>query len=196
MFARFLPALLFLPIAALAAPVDFARDVLPILSDACFHCHGPDEKKREAELRLDTKEGLYRTVDGVTVVAPGKPEVSDLVVRITSKDPDEVMPPPKANRTLKPDQIETLKRWVAEGAPFGRHWSFEPMKRFAAGSIDGFVHERLQKEGLTLAPEADRERLIRRVSFDLTGLPPTPAEADAFLPDQSSNAYEKVVDRL
>src|SRR5437870_2148150 len=124
MLARFLPALL-LPIAVTAAPVDFARDVLPILSDACFHCLGPDEKKREKELRLDTKEGLYRTVDGVTVVAPGKPEASDLVVRITSKDRDEVMPPPKANRTLKPEQIEVLKRWVAEGAPFGKHWAFE-----------------------------------------------------------------------
>jgi mono/diheme cytochrome c family protein len=117
MFARFLPALL-LPVAAMAAPVDFAREVLPILSDACFHCHGPDEKKREAELRLDTKEGLYRTKDDITVVAPGKPEASELVLRITSKDRDEVMPPPKANRTLKPEQVEVLKRWVAEGGTF------------------------------------------------------------------------------
>src|SRR4030095_1439966 len=103
-----------------AASVDFARDVLPVLSDACFACHGPDEKKREAKLRLDTKEGLYRTLEGVTVVAPGKPDESDLVTRISSKDRDEIMPPPKANRQLQPAEIAILKRWVAGRGPCGR----------------------------------------------------------------------------
>ena len=201
MFVRILPALLF-PAVAFAAPVDFARDVLPVLSDACFHCHGPDEKKREAELRLDTREGLYRTLDGVTVVTPGKPEASELVLRITSHDRDEAMPPPKANRTLKPEDVAMLKRWVAEGAPFGMHWAFQPMHRFDANGsaapehIDAFVRERLEKEGLALSPEADRERLIRRVSFDLTGIPPTPDEVDAFQADASPQDYERVVDRL
>ncbi|HET6407872.1 MAG TPA: c-type cytochrome domain-containing protein, partial [Chthoniobacteraceae bacterium] len=116
-------AIISLPLLAPGTPVDFARDVLPILSDACFHCHGPDEKQREAKLRLDTKEGLYRSSDGITVVVPGKPGDSDLVVRVTSKDRDEVMPPPKANRQLTPPEIATLQRWVAEGAPFGRHWA-------------------------------------------------------------------------
>src|SRR5262245_29388704 len=115
-------ALLTLPLLASAAPVDFSHEVLPILSDVCYRCHGPDEKERKAKLRLDTKEGLYRSKDGVTVVAPGKTDESDLVVRVESKDPDEVMPPPKANRQLKPEEIAILKRWVAEGAPFGMHW--------------------------------------------------------------------------
>jgi hypothetical protein len=184
------------PLLGSAAPVDFARDVLPILSDACFHCHGPDEKKREAKLRLDTKEGLYRTEEGITVVAPGKPDDSDLVVRILSKDRDEVMPPPKSNRQLKLEEIATLKRWVAEGAPFGRHWAFEPMKKPQAPGIDAFVEAKLKDEGLAFSPEADRERLIRRVTFDLTGLPPTLQEIDAFVADQSPSAFEKVVDRL
>jgi hypothetical protein len=183
-------------LSSAAPPVDFARDVLPILSDACFHCHGPDEKERKAKLRLDTKEGLYRTEDGITVVAPGKPDDSDLVVRVESKDPDEIMPPPKANRQLNPDEIAILKRWVGEGAPFGRHWAFEPMKKLAGSGIDKFVETKLEEEKLTFSPEADRERLIRRVTLDLTGLPPTLAEIDAFIGDQSPMAFEKVVDRL
>jgi hypothetical protein len=193
---RLLVHIFTIPVIASAAPVDFARDVLPILSDACFACHGPDEKKREAKLRLDTKEGLYRTEDGVTVVAPGKPDDSDLVVRISSKDRDEVMPPPKANRQLKSEEIAILKRWVAEGATYGRHWAFDPMKKIQASGIDEFVEAKLKEEKLAFSPEADRERLIRRVTFDLTGLPPTLAEIDAFLSDQSPSAFEKVVDRL
>jgi len=199
---RFLFPALLLPLAAVAAPppVDFSHEILPLLSDACFHCHGPDENKREAKLRLDTKEGLYRTLDGFTVVAPGKPDESELVLRVTSKDRDEIMPPPKAARQLKPEEIALLKRWVAEGAPFGKHWAFEPMKKAAppgAGDpIDAFVQARLQAAGLDLAPEAGRERLLRRVTFDFTGLPPTLAETDAFLADQSPDAFARVVDRL
>jgi hypothetical protein len=188
--------------SALAGEVDFSRDVLPILSDACYHCHGPDENRRKAKLRLDTKDGLFRTVDGVTVVAPGDVKKSELVVRITSDDEDEVMPPKKAVRQLTLAEIETLKNWVAQGAKWGRHWSFEPMKRVAAtesgsAGIDALVLAKLQDAGIAaLAPEADRERLLRRVTLDLTGLPPSVADQDAFLADPSPNAYEKVVDRL
>jgi hypothetical protein len=191
--------------AAVAKEVDFSRDVLPILSDACYHCHGPDENRRKAELRLDTKDGLFRTLDGITVVAPGKVKDSELVTRITSTDEEEVMPPRKAVRQLKPAEIETLKEWVAQGAKWGRHWAFEPMRKSAppagarpAGNpIDAFVLAKLQQANIpALSPEAGKERLLRRVTLDLTGLPPTLAEQDAFLADTSPNAYEKVVDRL
>lgn len=189
--------------ARAAAPVDFRRDVLPILSDACFRCHGPDEGSREGhDLRLDTKEGLFRTRKDVTVVKPGDVDASELVVRTSSTDEDEMMPPPKAQRKLKPEEIATLRRWVAEGAPWSVHWSFvpisaaEPPKATSTGAIDAFVRAKLAAEKLSPAPEADRERLLRRVTLDLTGLPPTPAEADAFLADQKSDAYERVVDRL
>ena len=141
-----------------ARDVDFGLDVRPILSDACFRCHGPDEKARKAELRLDQKEGIFRTKDGVTVVTPGKLAESELVTRITSDDPDEQMPPPKANRRLKPEEIELLKRWVAEGAKWGGHWAFTPPREPAVprvkqrdwpkNEIDSFVLARLEREGL------------------------------------------------
>lgn len=192
--------------ASAAPPVDFARDVLPLISDACFRCHGPDEKAREGDLRLDSKEGLYRILDGKAVVKPGKPEESELVRRLLSTDPDEVMPPPAAARHLKPEEIAKLKQWVAEGAPWGKHWAYEAMQRPAPPAVkqaewvrrplDRFVLARLEAEGLKPSPEADRERLLRRVTLDLTGLPPTPQEMDAFLADASPEAYEKVVDRL
>ena len=117
-------ALVAVPVRAADPPVDFARDVLPILSDNCFHCHGPDEKARKAKLRLDTKEGAFRVRDGEAVIVPGKSAESELVRRITADDPDEVMPPPKSNRKLTPQQIETLKRWVDQGAKWGQHWAF------------------------------------------------------------------------
>jgi len=189
---------------AVAKDVDFSRDVLPILSDACYHCHGPDEGHRKAKLRLDTKEGIFRTVDGVTVVAPGDLKKSELVSRITTDDEEDIMPPRKAVRQLKPAEVETLKSWVAQGARWGQHWSFEPMKHIAppggatgAAAIDALVSAKLKEAGITnFAPEADRERLLRRVTLDLTGLPPSLAEQDAFLSDSSPGAYEKVVDRL
>ncbi|MDQ3624237.1 MAG: DUF1553 domain-containing protein, partial [Verrucomicrobiota bacterium] len=189
-----------------AAPVDFGREVLPILSDACFACHGPDEKARKADLRLDTKEGAFRTQDGITVIKPGDLELSELVLRITSHDKDEVMPPPKAPRTLKAEEIALLKRWVAEGAGWGKHWAFEPMQtpappetgraEWARNEIDRFVLARLEQEKLAPSPEAGKERLIRRVTLDLTGLAPTPAETDAFLADSSSGAFATLLDRL
>jgi hypothetical protein len=185
-------------------PVDFRRDVLPILSDACFRCHGPDEGTRKAKLRLDTKDGLYRTLHGLTVVAPGSAAESELVLRIKSHDEEEVMPPRDSMRQLKPAEISLLERWVTEGAPWSAHWAFTPLAATpstpAATSpdspIDTMVRRPLQREGLAPAPEADRERLLRRVTFDLTGLPPTPAEIDAFVHDRSPQAYERVVDRL
>jgi hypothetical protein len=197
-------------IAAGAAPVgaqdkvDFARDVLPILSDACFKCHGPDEKARKGDLRLDTKEEALAK-DGPIV--PGKSADSRLVERITSEDAELVMPPPKANKKLKPEQVATLKKWIDQGANWGQHWSFVPPKRPSVPSIrapqsairnpiDAFVLARLEKAGLKPSSEADKERLIRRVTLDLIGLPPTPEEVDAFLKDADPNAYEKVVDRL
>ena len=202
-----LPAIGILPfavLAATAAPIDFRQDVLPIISDACFRCHGPDEAKREAHLRLDSKEGLYRTREGFTVVKPGKPAESEIVLRTSSTDPDEVMPPRDAVRRLTTAEIATLKRWVAEGAPWSKHWSFTPVAKVkppairekVASPIDTFIRARLRTEQLAPAPEADRERLLRRITLDLTGLPPTPAESDAFLADRSSRAFEKVVDRL
>jgi mono/diheme cytochrome c family protein len=178
--------------AAFAAPVDFAREVRPILSDACFHCHGPDEAKREAKLRLDTPEGLYRTLDGVTVVTPGRPEASELILRVLSQDRDEVMPPRKAVRQLQPAEIETLRRWVAEGAPYGQHWAFAPMQPYdAQASIDTFLPAH--------GPEASPARLARRLAFDLTGLPPTLEQIDrlATASGESHKAQaEKLIDEL
>jgi hypothetical protein len=188
------------------AKVDYARDVLPILSDACYHCHGPDENARKAKLRFDTKDGAFRVKDGTTVFSPRKDGVSEIVRRITSTDPDEKMPPEDGVRKLTPAQIDTLKRWVEQGAPWGVHWAFIAPKKSATPAttnpgwvrnpIDAFVLARLDQEKLKPSPEADRSTLIRRVTFDLTGLPPTPAEIQAFVDDKSDNAYEKVVDRL
>jgi hypothetical protein len=192
-----------------AETVDFNRQILPILSDACFHCHGPDSATREAKLRLDQRDGLFRTRNEVTVVTPGHPETSELFIRVTSKDEEEMMPPPKANRRLTSGEVDLLRRWIAAGAPWGMHWSFVPPQRPAVpklanvaatrrvqNPIDAFVFARLEKEKLMPAPEADRATLLRRVTLDLTGLPPTPAELDAFLADHAPDAYQRVVDRL
>ena len=194
---------------ALAAPatkaVDFNREVLPILSENCFHCHGPDEKTREAKLRLDTKDGLLRSQK--PVVIPGKATASELFKRLVTKKSDDLMPPPKSKKALTPAQIETVRRWIDSGANHATHWAFTPPTRppvptirssqFAIrNSLDSFIAARLAKDGLRPSPEAPRETLIRRVTLDLTGLPPTPAEVDAFLADTSPKAYEAVVDRL
>lgn len=192
-----------------AAPrkLDFNRDIRPILSDNCFACHGFDAKKRKADLRLDVPEGALAVVDGIQAVKPGDPAGSEAIKRILSSDEDEVMPPPEAHKKLTAKQIETLKQWIAEGAGYRKHWSFElPIKPVVPrlggaeasvrNEIDAFVLERLQSEGLGFSPEAPKEQLIRRLTFDLTGLPPTPAEVDEFLADASADACEKIVDRL
>src|SRR6476646_8916056 len=136
-------------------PVDFSRDVLPILSDNCFFCHGPDEKARKAQLRFDTKEGACRVRDGEAVIVPGKSGSSELIRRLTAEDSDERMPPPKSNRHLTAKQIDTLKRWIDQGAKWGQPWAFTPLEKPAGpASIDQFVRARLEREGLKPLPEA------------------------------------------
>jgi hypothetical protein len=184
--------------------VNFSRDILPILSDNCFFCHGPDPNHRQADLRLDTKEGALRTKD--PIVIPGKNSESELILRVTSDDKEERMPPPKSNRVLKPQQIELLKRWIDEGAVWGRHWAYDaPMRpqppmvndeSWPKNAIDRFVLARLEQEGLPPNAAASKESLIRRVTLDLTGLPPSPEEIDPFLRDGSDKAFESLVDRL
>lgn len=188
-------------------PVNFSRDILPILSDHCFQCHGPDEQGRQAELRLDTLAGSRgKGESGEFAVVPGAPEKSELVRRITASDPSERMPPQSINRNLSPAQIDLLQRWVREGAPWGKHWAYETPQRPAipadqAGKearnpLDAFVLQRLHREGLSPAPEAPKHTLLRRVSLDLIGLPPTPTELSAFQNDPSPDAFERQVDRL
>ncbi len=180
-----------------AEPVVFNRDIRPIFSDNCFACHGFDAKKRKAKLRLDTEEGAYRpNEDGVAAIKPGDLAGSDAWVRILSTDPDEQMPPPKSHKKLTPQQRDLIKRWIEQGAKYQRHWAFEPPVRAGPQTLDGFIRARLEQEKLAPSPEADRETLIRRVTFALTGLPPTPAEAQAFAADQAPGAYEKVAERL
>ena len=192
----------FTQLARAQEKIDFARDVLPILSNHCFQCHGPDEKARKGDLRLDTKEDALRKQGAVIV--PNKSSESEFIKRIESADPNEAMPPRKANKPLKPEQVAVLKKWIDQGASWGTHWSFvkpvrpvPPSTKYPTQNvIDTFVLARLEKEKLTPSAGADKERLIRRVTLDLTGLPPTPEEVDAFLKDDSPGAYETVVDRL
>ena len=210
-----LPVLLLQGLAALAwanpgdpaaAVPDFVKEIRPILADHCFSCHGVDEKARKAKLRLDEREAAI----AAKALKPGDVEGSELYKRLLSHDPEEIMPPPESKKPLKPEQIELLRRWVAGGAPYAKHWAFvppvaapvpvlpasSPDKSRVSDPIDAFLADRLQKEGLTFAPPASREVWLRRVSFDLTGLPPSLAGQDAFLADKSPDAFEKVVDRL
>jgi hypothetical protein len=187
--------------------ISYGRDIRPILADNCFACHGPDAKQRKAKLRLDTRAGaLAESRSGEHAIVPGKPDESALVERISAEEPSLRMPPKKSGKHLTPAQIDLLRRWVAEGATYTLHWAFVPPMRQALpkvkntawpkNSVDHFILARLEREGLQPSPEADRTTLIRRVTLDLTGLPPTPVEVDAFLADTSPNAYEKLVDRL
>ncbi|MDP4775171.1 MAG: PSD1 and planctomycete cytochrome C domain-containing protein [Opitutales bacterium] len=181
--------------AAGAEPVRFGRDVLPILSDNCFSCHGQDESHRKAKLRLDLREDALAK----EAFVPGKPEVSALIERIITTDDDELMPPPESHKPrLTAAQVDILRRWIAEGAVWGRHWAFEAPEQAAVTGhpVDDFVGRKLAAEGLKPAAEAPRHTLLRRLSFDLTGLPPTEAETNAFLADKSPDAYERAVDRL
>jgi hypothetical protein len=188
------------------AEVDFNRDVLPILSDKCFHCHGPDNETREADLRLDVQDDMFGERDGHKIVSPGNSQQSELVQRIRSQDADQRMPPADSKRQLSPAEIDVLTAWVDEGAKWTKHWAFEVPRRAALPSvrqiewtrnaIDHFVLNRLEVESLAPSPPASRETLIRRVTLDLTGLPPDPDEIDAFLNDDSPNSYERLVERL
>ncbi|MBO0857999.1 MAG: PSD1 domain-containing protein, partial [Chloracidobacterium sp.] len=181
-------------------PVRFGRDVLPILSANCFTCHGPDDKNRQAGLRLDLEESAKAKRRSGFPVIPGEPEKSLIIRRLTSADPDMVMPPPGTHRNVRPDQIEILRRWIAEGAKWGKHWSFEPVARPITPTgqhpIDALVSAALAKKGLKLRPPAAPQTLVRRLWLDLIGLPPTPEIADKFAADPSPRAYERMVDDL
>jgi uncharacterized membrane-anchored protein YhcB (DUF1043 family) len=186
--------------------IDFQRQVRPILSDNCFRCHGPDKGTRMAGLRLDLREGALALRKNGAVIVPGKPDASLLIKRIYSDNPGFRMPPAFSHKTLTQEQKDTFRRWIEQGAPWTQHWAFVPPKKPAPpevktpawprNDLDRFILAKLEANGLEPAPEADRRTLIRRVTLDLSGLPPTPAEVDAFLKDKSRVAYEKVVDRL
>ncbi|HMF16011.1 MAG TPA: PSD1 and planctomycete cytochrome C domain-containing protein, partial [Gemmataceae bacterium] len=190
-----------------APRIDFARQIRPILSENCFRCHGPDHEERKAKLRLDIKASAFGKLrSGGHAIVPGNSKKSELIARITDQDPSVRMPPAKINKHLTPQQIELLRQWIDQGAEWHEHWAFVPPARpelpkvkkkdWPRNGIDHFILARLEKEGLQPSPETDRATLIRRLTLDLTGLPPTPAEVNAFLADKSPNAYEKVVDRL
>ncbi len=194
-------ALLWCSTDCLAEDVDYNRDIRPILSDHCFACHGPDATHREADLRLDIEESAKESA-----IRPGHPEKSELVARITSNDPEQIMPPKDGGKPLSPQEIEQLTRWIQAGADYAPFWAYQPPQSFPEPRvqlvswpmnwIDRFLLARWEKEGLAPAPDAEKVTLLRRITFDLTGLPPTPAEVDDFLADDSASAYEQVVDRL
>lgn len=200
------PFLLFFILAyafsAPAAEISFSHDIRPILAENCFYCHGQDPNKRKADLRLDVRDAALEH----KAFVPGNPEQSDLIARLLTDDEEELMPPPKSNRKLTSHQKDLLKQWIKEGAKYEKHWTFETPVRpelpavkksdWIRNDIDRFVLAKLEAKGLQPSPEADRATLIRRVSLDLTGLPPTVAEVDAFLADTAPDAYEKLVDRL
>jgi len=204
-FAMFAGSLLeVVSVTADDRPITFNRDIRPILSDKCLHCHGADENSREGELRLDDAQDVRIDRGGYRVIVAGKPQESELLRRIVTNDEDERMPPDN-NKQLSPPETELIRRWIQQGAKYQDHWAFIPPTRavvrseLAVGTwnaIDHYVLARLEHEALKLAPETNRATLLRRVSLDLAGLPPTPQELDAFLADKSDRAYETVVDRL
>jgi len=196
-------------------PIRFGRDILPILSTTCYACHGPDASQRKANLRFDLEEDAKAEHDSGVPIVLGKPDDSTLIQRITSTDPDVVMPPPDAHRELKPEQIVTLQKWVAEGAKWGRHWSFEPVERPQIpvsqnsrrslrerngppdnSPIDTLNANTLVSHGLAIRPSAEPHQLARRIWLDVIGLPPTPEAADTFAANPSDAAYEKMIDDL
>ncbi len=182
--------------AAADAP-DFNREVRPILSRYCFKCHGPDDKSRKGKLRLDVRESATKEAkSGAIAIVPGKTDESELCVRIFSTDKDDAMPPPETKQELTAEQKDILKRWIATGADYQPHWAFAAPRKGALDSVDAFIDARLAKAGLQRSPEADRATLIRRVSYDLIGLPPTPEEVVAFETDHAPDAYKRLVDRL
>jgi hypothetical protein len=190
-----------------ASKTDFNHDIRPILTENCFKCHGPDDGARKAGLRFDLRsETLKPTRSGGTPIVPGAPEKSELIARVTATDPKKHMPPAESGKKLSPAQTETLRRWILEGAPYATHWAYvkptrPPLpgvkdKSWPRNPIDYFILARLEREGLKPSAPADKLTLARRVALDLTGLPPTPEQADAFVADSSPRAYEDLVDRL
>lgn len=203
-------ALLLASLSGLAAEdIRFNRDIRPILSENCFYCHGQDPKHREAGLRLDVRDEAIKANEGVTAIVPGKPEQSEILKRLLSHDADEQMPPPESNRKVTPAQIELIRRWIAQGAPYEKHWAFVPPAKVPAPKVadlawarqpfDRFVLAKLEAEKLKPSPEAKPAAWLRRASFDLTGLPPTPAEIAAFEADvglRGDQAYLTAARRL
>jgi hypothetical protein len=209
-------SLLWLALLLLATPVRlvaadgpdfFTSKVRPILASHCFKCHGPDDKTRKARLRLDVREETLKPARSrKRAIVPGQPAASELIARIFSEDETEVMPPPSTKLQLSKEQKEILKRWIADGATYSQHWAFVPPRRPVVPSVkqtawprnplDRFVLARLEREGLKPSPQADRYTLVRRLYLDLIGMPPTPAEADAFLDDRRADAYERLVEQL
>jgi len=216
MFNRLLPAVWWLGLATTASLpaaekvvpdiVRFNRDVRPLLASNCYNCHGQDEKVRKGHLRLDTREGALDRKKRDPVIVPGKPQASELFLRISSSEPTERMPPVKTGKVLSARDVAVLKKWIEQGANWEEHWSFVAPKKpalpalrdpsWGRNEIDAFVLARLEAEGLKPTPEADRHALARRVAIDLTGLPPTIEEADRFVNDKAPQAYERYVDRL
>ncbi|MCX8496529.1 MAG: PSD1 and planctomycete cytochrome C domain-containing protein [Akkermansiaceae bacterium] len=200
---RILPFLFCLAITARAEDLSFSRDVRPILSDACYKCHGPDDKELKGGLQLSELAGALKGgKSGEAAIVPGKPSASEMIKRLHSDDPDERMPPPSTKKNLTPEQIVMLEKWIASGAKYEKHWAFQapvapPVpKSDASNPIDAFVQSTLAPSGLKPSPEADKAALYRRASFDLIGLPPTPEDLAAYLADRAPDAYEKSVDRL
>ncbi|MCA9061148.1 MAG: DUF1549 domain-containing protein, partial [Planctomycetaceae bacterium] len=190
---------------SLAGELDYSRDIRPILSENCLRCHGPDDKTRQGGLRLDTFAGATAMADTGVAIVPQQPDASGLVQRITSADVDLRMPPADSGKTLTPDQIALLQQWIAEGAEYTEHWAFREVVRpdvpqldadFVRNPIDQFVLAQLQEHGLQPSAPAENTTLIRRVSLDLTGLPPALDQLDAFLADETPDAYERMVDQL
>lgn len=188
-----------------ADDIDFNRDVRPILSDACFACHGPDAGQRQADLRLDLQEGIFRSVDGVTIVDPKSPDHSELLQRVLSDDPDVMMPPPKSGRTLTPTEKETIRQWIEQGANWKGHWAYVAPQRPEVPSVnvgktgndvDRFIQRTLNAKGLEALPEADAATLLRRISFDLTGLPPSPKLLAKYSMAPTGENWAKLVDEL
>jgi len=190
-------------LSAKKSEISYNRDIRPILSNHCFSCHGLDEEHRKAKLRLDLREEAIISRDGIRAIAPGSIEDSESWMRIISDDDDDVMPPPETHKSLTSEEKDLVKQWIEEGAPYEGHWAFSTPKKAEVPKINGtknpidaFIQDRLKQEGLTVSPSAEKETLLRRVYLDLTGLPPTLEELDAFITDQSPNAWEKVIDDL
>ncbi len=187
-------------------PIDFDRDIKPILSDNCYHCHGPDAESREAELRMDQKDSVFAERDDYWIIQPGKPDESELIARLSASDLDELMPPVESGKELTAEQIELMRRWVSAGAPWKEHWSFVPPSRpqlsdvkhleGARNEIDYFIAQHLATAGLKPETPADSRTLVRRLYLDLTGLPPASEQVEKFLADSDDDAYERLVDEL
>ena len=191
---------------SLQGKVDFTNDVRPILSEYCFHCHGPDKSTREADLRLDLSKGAMKDLGGYSAIVPGKPEDSELVFRLHSDDKDELMPPPETGKRLNDKQKKILEEWIKQGAEYKEHWSFLPIskpnvpanvsKSKSSHPIDRFLAQKIENEPFQFSQQTDKVTLLRRLYFDLVGMPPTPEEAKSFLQDESNQAYTKLIDRL